>query len=288
MGTKVKEKSNLLRHLNLKPDFTTKSLLVFFLFLISIYTNAEEKIENIGRNSDSTLQITGAPSSPSIKDCDNSECTDVTLPEDFLKFFNDGYSNLSIEDITSNGYPEVILTGPEEGAVNICSKIYYYDREKRALQKVAGLKQICNFRLKNNHLISSYRSEAKWHEDVYRISGTNFTLELSDSCIGCDQVNRTIYLPEGKTDKLMVTNNPDYALRKPILSKVISGRAILYKEPSTSKKTKMYLIKNDSVALLDFRVTENSTNYWYEIKYITNKGKEIRAWMACEDLEYCK
>ena len=266
------------------------SFFVFFLLLIGAHhAGAGDQVEGENGGNKSKLQITGSASSPSIKDCDGSECENVELPEGFLRFFNDGYSNLSLEDMTFDGYPEVILTGPEEGVVNVCSKIYRYDREKRVLQEVAGLKkQICNYRLKNNRLISSYRSEAKWYEDVYRVSDAGFTLELSDSCIGCDQISRVVYLSESKTDKFMVTHDADYALRKAILSKVSSGRAALYKEPSEIKKTKMYLIKDDGVALLDFRVTEGSTKYWYEIKYITNKGREIRAWMKCEDLEYCK
>ena len=286
----MKEKAFLLRFFSFIPDFTFSSFFVFFLLLIGMHhAGAGDQVEGEGGNNKSTLQITGSASFPSIKNCDGSECENVELPEDFLRFFNDGYSNLSLEDMTFDGYPEVILTGPEEGVVNICSKIYLYDREKRVLQEVAGLKnQICNYRFKNSRLISSYRSGAKWHEDVYRVSDAGFTLELSDSCIGCDQINRTIYLPEGKTDKFMVTNDADYTLRKVILGKVASGRAALYEEPNARRKTKMYLIKDDSVALLDFIVTEDSTKYWYEIKYITNKGREIRAWIKCEDLEYCK
>ncbi|WP_139228010.1 hypothetical protein [Ectopseudomonas toyotomiensis] len=273
----------------MKLKCTAGSLFVSLLLSVGVYAYAEGKTEVSDTRNNLKLQITGESSLLSIQDCDFSECKDVRLPASFLKSFNEGYSNIYIEDVTSDGHPEVILTGPEHGVVNICSKIYIYHGGGGELKEITGFKhQICNYRIKNGRLISSYRSEAKWHEDVYLVSGDKIALELSDSCIGCDEVNRTIYLPDGETEKMMVSSDADYTLRKPIFSKIIADRAALYGGPDASKKTKMYLIKNDSVALLDFRETESSTRYWYKVKYITNKGKEIKAWVICDSLEYCK
>jgi hypothetical protein len=224
----------------------------------------------------------------SIQSCQISGCRNIELPKDLLDFVNDGYSEITTEDLTLDGYPEVILTHSEEGSVNTCSKIYVHDRDTNKLHMSTLSHPICNYTIKKDSLISNYRSGAKWHEDIYRIIENDFILAISDSCIGCDHINRVVYLPDNKTEKLIVTDDIDYALRKPISTKIISDRAMLYKDPSTSTKTNMYLIKNDEVSLLDFMSTEDDPLYWYKIKYITRKGKIIKAWVACKDIEYCE
>jgi len=60
---------------------------------------------------------------------------------------------------------------------------------------------------------------------------------------------------------------------------VLKLKSLLYKEPSESSKSKMYLIAGDKVTLLDTKV-DNFGQEWYYISY--QGKKEIKAWIKAE------
>lgn len=61
---------------------------------------------------------------------------------------------------------------------------------------------------------------------------------------------------------------------------VILENQSLYKEPNENTKTKMYLVKNDVVEILEEK--EN----WIYILYISKDNKEIKAWIPKNALEF--
>lgn len=60
---------------------------------------------------------------------------------------------------------------------------------------------------------------------------------------------------------------------------VLKSKSPLYREPSESSKSKMYLIAGDKVKLLDTK-TDTSGQKWYYISY--QGKKEIKAWIKAE------
>lgn len=234
-----------------------------------------------------TLVVTNSSPIPSIQVCHGSTCKSVKIPEDLLSTIKDGNTKISAVDLTNDGLQEIVLTHAEEGSVNVCSKVYRYDTDSGTLQSVEELNnKLCNYSIEHDHIVSSYRSGAKWHEDIYTIKNNNLVLEITDSCVGCDYISRTLYLDGEKSEKLLVSNNINYALRTPISTRVISQKAILHNEPDATQITRMYLINGDVVALIGDAQSDDGA-YWYNVRYITRKGKPISGWLQCVDIEFC-
>ncbi len=61
--------------------------------------------------------------------------------------------------------------------------------------------------------------------------------------------------------------------------KTLIVKSLLYKEPSESSQSKMYLIAGDKVKLLDTK-TDDEGQKWYFISY--QGKKEIKAWIKAE------
>jgi hypothetical protein len=64
--------------------------------------------------------------------------------------------------------------------------------------------------------------------------------------------------------------------------KILKQKSPLYKEPSESSQSKMYLITGDKVTLLDTK-TDGAGQEWYYISY--QGKKEIKAWIKAESVK---
>jgi hypothetical protein len=73
-------------------------------------------------------------------------------------------------------------------------------------------------------------------------------------------------------------DDPKESTRKAI---VRADRASLYLHPEPHSAGKMYLVKGDSVEILD---RTKAAAGWYLVRYITKSGKAIEHWMRAEDL----
>ena len=81
-----------------------------------------------------------------------------------------------------------------------------------------------------------------------------------------DCINRfllTQYLPEEYGFKLTV------------------DKSYLYDSPNLNNKTKIYLIREDKIELLNYK------NNFYEIEYTTKKNKIIKKWLHCSAIDAC-
>lgn len=269
--------------LNTKLQFYCTNLLMISALLAISSSTMATMIEG----NPTTLSVSGAWPTITISACRESACEAVKLPQDMLDAMHEGYSEISLNDLTRDVLPEVILTHNAEGAVNSCSRIFRYENETGTLSALDGIKnQICNYSVKNDALISRYRNGAKWYEDIYKVRNDNLYLTFSDSCVGCDYISRTIFSHGTKADSLLVTNNLDYQLRRPLSTVIATEKAVLYSEPNVKHITRMYLISGDQVSLID--ESPDETISWYKVRYKTKKGKIINAWLQCGDIQFCE
>ncbi|WP_155754401.1 hypothetical protein [Burkholderia multivorans] len=219
-----------------------------------------------------------------IQDCSNSSvCKNIEPTGDLKKAIDEGYENLAVVDIYGDGNKEIAATS---GGGNRCSKFFSYDR---ATHRFSVLKlserDICNFKIDGDSLISSYRLDAKQYEDIYKLKNGKYQIAISDACVGCDEIYRSVYVNGRVSEKIIVTNQQNYARRVPITTEVVSNKAMLYENHSDSAATKMYLLKGDKVQLVEF---SSEDGLWYLVKYPSQRRGIIRKWVKCEDLAICK
>lgn len=265
-------------------DFSKIYILSFvastLLFAVTV-SYAENKADQ-----PANIFVNGSGATISIKLCHESSCEPIKTPATMLNAMDDGYSHISLEDLTLDGVNEIILTHSVEGNVNVCSTVFQYNNESKKIQALSDLRnQICNYSINKSNLISTYKDGAKWHEDIYEIDKNSLRLTFSDSCIGCEYIKRTFYSDKAITETLLVTDNPNYLLRTPISTTVVSNKAVLYTEPNIKRASRMYLIRGDEVFLTND--SSDESNFWFKIRYITKKSKKINAWIKCEDIEHC-
>jgi hypothetical protein len=212
-----------------------------------------------------------------ISTCDLEGCSPLQLSDPFLDQWKEG--SVTLADITLNGRLDVILTA--HGDVNVCSTAYAYDDLSRVLIAI-DVSPLCNYRLESNYLISSYRSGAKWFEDIYKINNGKFLLYVKDGCLDCDYVYRTLYDQEqGKN--LLVSNATDFQNRSPKKAKVVSKKTVLYTFPSNESATEGYLIKGDEVSLINYVDAESGA--WFLVRYVNSGGRAVERWMREESLQ---
>jgi hypothetical protein len=228
--------------------------------------------------------ILSVDESGAIRLCyENSDCKNIFPSGDLKKAIDDGYEHLSIVDIYRNGISEVAATS---GGSDECSRFFLLEPITFKFSEIKfSAESICNYRVISNHLISSYKLDARQHEDIYELKNGAYQIALSDDCVGCDQVARSVYNDGKLSEKLLVTNQKNYAERSPIKAIVETEKAWLYSDHLDSKRTKMYLIQGDVVRLIDFA---DSNGLWYFMKYTSKTRGEILGWVKCQDLSVCK
>ena len=63
--------------------------------------------------------------------------------------------------------------------------------------------------------------------------------------------------------------------------KLTVDKSYLYDSPNLNNKTKIYLIREDKIELLNYK------NNFYEIEYTTKKNKIIKKWLHCSAIDAC-
>ena len=63
--------------------------------------------------------------------------------------------------------------------------------------------------------------------------------------------------------------------------KLTVDKSYLYDSPNLKNKTKIYLIREDKVELLNYK------NDFYEIEYTTEKNRKIKKWLHCSAIDAC-
>jgi hypothetical protein len=206
-----------------------------------------------------------------------------SLPADFMSQVDGLYSDVHIDDLNGDGEWELVfdLVGSD---VNHCSKVLHYNENDHSfsewLFKGGGL---CNPISRGAFLISSYRDGASWTEDVYIMKDGKPDLHITDSCVGCYEVRRKMYVPGKQPVKVLVTDDVEFERRIPLKASVTSLRAKVFSFPDSSWPTKKYLIRGDKITLIDFDKSKDG-QYWAEFRFIGANVTTV-GWLKYSDLE---
>jgi hypothetical protein len=216
-----------------------------------------------------------------VERCAGGRCSPVRLPAQLRDEAAEGFE-VSTDDIDGDGTREIVATG---SGVNRCSSFYKYNAGSNSLAVYQPTKQsLCNYKSSGDQVFSSYREGATWFEEAYRKEKGRLVLVGRDRCVGCGEVYRTLYQNGRPAEKMVVSDEPTYLERKQRSTTVSSDKAVLYDGPAKSKPTKMYLIKGDPVALVDY---DDSEEGWYQVRYLRKNKPDIVKWVQCRDLAIC-
>jgi hypothetical protein len=208
----------------------------------------------------------------------------LSLPTAFMTEVEGVYDEVHIEDLTGDGIGEVIFRLGGEG-VNSCSKILYYNSSDRSLKELVFKRGgLCNFKVQNGYVISSYRDGAIWVEDIYIVNDGRADIHISDWCVGCGEVRRVEYRWDGSSIGYLVSDNVGFEKRAPLVSKVISSQAKIFSTPGAAHSTKKYLIRGDRITFLGFENVLGED--WAEFRFLGEKTTTV-GWLRCRDLSGC-
>jgi len=210
--------------------------------------------------------------------CDSMSCGGYNIPFNVKTIISEGYEKIYISSYGNKKY----LTLTTNHDVNQCSVLFLIENERISSTPAIGRgRSLCNVSVHDDKVVSSWRDQGKWNNDIYHINSSGgWVLLFSDSCIGCSQTKRTFFFNEKETDTILLSDGDDFTKRLPLEGQVSVERADLFKNADIDMKTKACLIKGDHVELLD--MSENGD--FYKIKYKTSTGKIIIYWIQSEDL----
>lgn len=206
----------------------------------------------------------------------------LTPPFDFMREVDGVYDEVYVKDLTGDGIGEVIfrLAG---GGVNSCSRVLQYSSDHSLNELIFDRGGLCNFKVVDGYVVSSYRDGAAWVEDIYVVEGGKVNIKISDRCVGCDEVSRTDYLSDGSVIKSLVSDDVNFERRKPLLAKVISKVTGIYLSPAAVESIKRYLVKGQEVSLISFE--SFGSEEWVEVRVLDSDS--TGGWLRCIDLDYC-
>lgn len=226
-----------------------------------------------------TLSVISISANSYATGCTATICDGMKLPASSQKFVEKGYSNVEVKTLNDNKY----LFLSSENDVNKCSVIFEITNNKIDGSPFAGEDgKLCNMSSVNDHVISSYRDQGAWVNDVYQIvSRANWNLLFSDFCADCQQVKRIYYANGMRSHQELMSEGDDYSKRKPLNGIVFAQKASLYSQPDEQKKLKAYLVKGDGFKLSDM----SDDGSFYQIEYTTSSGKKMSYWIKSDEFE---
>lgn len=208
---------------------------------------------------------------------------DVLLPSEFIHELEGVYDTVHIEDLTGDGTGEVVFDLIEGGG-NSCARVLHYTNGKRSLSEmIFGAGGICNFKVGNGYVISSYKDGAAWVEDVYFFKKGKPYLKISDRCVGCGEISRKEYRSDGSFNRLLVSDEASFDQRSALTAKVASPKAWIFPSLGAAKPTRKYLTKGDEITLVSI---DNAREIgWVEFRFLGGAAPE--GWLKCSDVEEC-
>lgn len=225
------------------------------------------------------LSVFSASVNSYASDCTVKSCEGLMLPVATQKFISKGYSHIEINSL--NNYKYLFLSG--ENDVNKCSVIFKIDNGKIENTPSAGEDgKLCNVSEINGNIVSSYRDQGTWFNDVYQISSVgDWALLFTDSCADCQQVKRTYYKNSIEQHRELLSEGDSYFIRKPLNGIVLIQKAFLYSQPAENKKIKAYLVKGDEFTLTDM----SEDGVFYQINYTSPSGRSLLYWIKSDSFD---
>lgn len=212
-------------------------------------------------------------------DCTAEICDGMELPASSQMLIENGYANVEVKMLNDSKY----LFLSSEGDVNKCSVIFKIQNDKIEGSPTAGEDgKLCNVSAINGYVVSSYRDQGTWINDVYQVlSGQPWALLFSDFCADCQQVKRVYYKDGIRSHQELMSEGDDYSARKPLNGVVLVQKISLYSQPNEQAKTKAYLVKGDGFKLSDM----SGDGSFYQIEYTASSGKKMSYWIRSDDFE---
>ncbi|MFX1687735.1 hypothetical protein [Paraburkholderia sp. A2RI-6] len=98
---------------------------------------------------------------------ENFNCKRIVPTGELKKVIDNGYEHISIADLYNDGNREIVATS---GGINECSKFFSFDEKTFKFSPLNfSHRDICNYKIFENNLISSYKLGAKQYEDIYEL-----------------------------------------------------------------------------------------------------------------------
>ncbi|HEF4762723.1 TPA: hypothetical protein SAN82_005198 [Pseudomonas putida] len=209
----------------------------------------------------------------------------ISIPKQINEEIEGVYPDLHLQDLNGDKVYEIIATSDNHNGANRCSKVYSVNRTTYSLDNLElSNGPLCNYKLENDFLISSYKDGAIWKEDIYKIHNNKVRVFFADSCIGCGEVVRKKYNPDGSFDEYIVNDSDDFKKRSPIYVTISSARAAVFDYPGSPPKKGEYLTTGDKVMIM--KIDESSqSNPW--IKFKLEGQTTTEGWIECNDIESC-
>ncbi len=197
-----------------------------------------------------------------------------------------------VDDFNFDGFNDVgIPSGIGYNGVNIFYDVHRYDPK---LKKLVLIPQdnfsVGNpaFDTKNKILITNSRSGPAWYGLDYkfdngkpwkfRARNPKLLLGFSD-----DQALVTQFLEYNKAGKLVSSSLQDEESSSGLVKRVISKKMFLYTSPKESAKTNSYIIRGDTVLILEIfgesDVLSLQTEQWVKIAYQSQKFGRMVRWL---------
>jgi hypothetical protein len=206
----------------------------------------------------------------------SSDCQHIKVPIELNDEIDE--SILSIDKFLGQNY--LLMTLKYNSTPNKCYSLYEIKNhiiQTKEKQILSDGSQLCDYKKTNDQLINRFLDGGKWYEKLYKEKEKYYQIILEDQCIDCDMVQRKIY--NKNLNYLLVTNEHNLFDRKPIIKKIAVNQAYLYDDALEKSKTKMYLIEDDKVELLQYR------DGFYQIRYLTRTQKLIVKWVHSSALQ---
>ncbi|WP_050515623.1 hypothetical protein [Dickeya undicola] len=208
--------------------------------------------------------------------CSKDYCDGFTVPDNIKTIINNGYGKTTSAIILGEKY----LIATTNSDINKCSLIFLIkDNEIKETPVLPEKNPICNYSINKNNVISSWKDEGKWNEDIYQVSGEKWTLMFRDTCVGCGIVKRTYFKEGVATETVLLKDESTYTERTPVFGTVSVDKAVLLNSPKMTDRKNSYLIAGDHFKLLDM----NDNGEFYKISYQMKSGKYLTAWINSDD-----
>ena len=207
----------------------------------------------------------------------NGQSQDLAVVEDGLF----GEMRLEIRDFNFDARPDIAVSQAfGYGGVNVFSDVFSYRPESQRYEKLLHGSNV-EVRKKQGELKTSQKSGPRFYSKHYRFADGQPYPYLETMTIGYDLEKITLKRPNGEVKRsLIALFGAEKDTLNPAILPVQAERAYLYNEPAEESKTKMYVIRDDKVTILD---TGGPYDEWFKIRY---QGKKvIEKWIRAETLE---
>lgn len=224
------------------------------------------------------LSIIGVSISSYASECTIKACDNLMLPPVAQDFISQGYEDIEIKTLNDNKYL-FLSTGNN---VNKCSIVFDITGiEIDTTPFIGGNGKLCNVSEVNGNIVSSYRDQGVWFNDVYQwISKKNWVLLFTDSCSDCLQVKRIYYINGIKGNRELLSEGDDFSKRKPLNGVISVQKASLYSLPNENKEIRAYLVRDDVFGIADM----SEDGFFYQISYKSKSGKNSLYWIKSNDI----